>query len=207
MRFQRLLLLPVCAVLFFSCARRHDGNELAANLSSVDAYIKTGQADDALSLLKKTEKSAFSSYARIGIFRRYMLLGESDRAEKVLKKALKTLPENPELSAVYTHFLLRSERLDEALEFSRCLEGTSYGSLYSEAMLKKRMTTGEAQSTAHFLKDDLVPVYVEAYNGTGDDRWLRDSALIYLAVGDYEAAALLGFDKDMKLVTGFCSKL
>ncbi len=191
MRFCVACFLMVCALLA-GCSKRQDGGALAENLKTIDAYIKTGQAEDALSLLKKTEKYAYSASARIGVYKRYSLLGENNRAERVLKRAHKTLPENQELSAVYAYFLLHANRIDEALTVSHALEGGEYGSLYAEAVLKKRLAEIADEDKTHvFLRDELIPIYLDAYTGTQDEHWLRDSALVYLAVGNYMAAAAL----------------
>ncbi|MCR5724922.1 MAG: hypothetical protein K6G80_07550 [Treponema sp.] len=189
MRFRAVLLL-LAGTLFSACSSRHDGRDLAVQLKSVDEYIKTGQPEDAVALLKKAEKHAFSVNSRIGVYRRYILLGDVTRAEAVLQRARKALRDNLELSAVYAHFLLRQNRIDDALSVSASLRGSAYGSLYSEAMLKKQ-SAGPEQGVSVFLQDTLVPVYIDAYNGTGDDHWLRDSAVVYLAVGNYVAASTL----------------
>ncbi len=91
--------------------------------------------------LKKLEKKAYSSYDRLGIYKRYVLLGEKKLAEKVLIKGLKKLPKNPELSAIYVNFLLREGRIEEAFKISVCLEKTNYASMYSECVLRKALTS------------------------------------------------------------------
>ena len=182
-------------LLFFACSSHSEGSAFLTNLNAIDAYIKQAQTHDALSLLKKAEKQAYSAYARIGVYRRYMTLGEVAKAEKVLQRGLKSLRENTELSAVYAHFLLRQERVDDAIRVARCLEGSSYGSIYSEAVLKKRFATVRNDTTiitlTPFLTDELAPIYYDAYTGTKDERWLRDSALVSLASGDYAGAAAM----------------
>ena len=194
--------LSLCAMLVLgisltcvSCASRSEGSAFLSNLNAIDAYIKQSQPRDALKLLKKTEKDAYSAYARIGIYRRYMTLGERALAEKVLQRGLKRLHDNQELSAVYAHLLLRDGRTDSAIAVARCLEGTSYGSVYSEAVLKKRFAETRSGATVitilPFLSDELAPIYYDAYTGTNDSRWLRDSALVSLAGGNYDAAASL----------------
>ncbi|MBQ6780562.1 MAG: hypothetical protein IJP62_04945 [Treponema sp.] len=176
----------VAGIFLFSCSKS-DGQSFLSQLDGVDAYIRQGQTSDAMALLKKTEKNAFSAYARLGVYRRYMTLGETVLAEKVLVSGLKALHENPELTAVYSHFLLRQNRLDEAVETSRILAGTRYGSLYSEAVLKRAVSLSESG----LYSAGLASIYYDAYVGTGNSRWLVNSALVNLLQGDYQLAAEL----------------
>ena len=168
----------------FSCSNSTEPASFLSALDKVDSYIRTAQTSDALKLLNKTSKSAYSAYARIGIYRRYMTLGEKALAEKTLKKALKKIPQNLELSALYGVFLLRDGRLSEALSVSQCLSGTKYGSIYSECVLK----TVE-KDFLHLLNPKMASVFNDAYNATQDERWLINAVLPFLAAGDYANAA------------------
>lgn len=182
-----LVLSLLCAGLFFSCSKSENQSFLS-QLEHIDAFIRQGQPTDAMRLLKKAEKEAFSAFARLGIYRRYITLGERELAEKVLLNALKSLPDNAELTAVYAQFLLRQKRFDEAVEKSRALAGTRYGSLYSESVLRKVV---EHAKDGSFYSRDLASVYYDAFVGTGNTRWLMNSALLCLLAGDYETAAAL----------------
>ena len=193
-RFSFAAIVAGVCLACFSCSSQSEGSAFLTNLNTIDTYIKQGQPRDALKLLKKTEKQASSAYARIGMYRRYMTMGERALAEKVLQRGLRRLHNNAELSAVYAQLLLRDGRIDNAIAVARCLEGTSYGSLYSEAVLKKRFAENRGGTVINiqpFLSDDLAPIYYDAYTGTNDSRWLRDSALVALAGGNYDAAAAL----------------
>lgn len=127
------------ALCISSCSSHSEGSSFTSRLDSIDVFISQGSTDSAIKALKKLEKKAYSSYDRLGIYKRYTLLGEKKRAEKVLVKGLKKLPDNPELSAVYVNFLLREDRLDEAFKISRCLEKSEYVSMYSECVLRKAL--------------------------------------------------------------------
>ncbi|MCR4821819.1 MAG: hypothetical protein K5873_02985 [Treponema sp.] len=162
------------------------------DLESVDIFIKNGDTGEAMSLLKKAEKKAYSSFARIGVYRRYMTLGEEKRAENVLTKGLKKLPDNEELSAVYGHFLLRHDRLSEAVKVTACLEGGQYGSIRSEALMKTLLETENITDLSSPLFSlGFTSTYYDMYVGTNDSRWLRNCALIYLLSGDYSMASSL----------------
>ena len=59
--------------------------------------------------------------------RRALILDRSSFAQKVLQKALRHFPDNQELLAVYTHFLVSSGKSEEALRYGAKLEGGPYG--------------------------------------------------------------------------------
>lgn len=188
------ILALLCCFTVVSCSSHSEGSAFLTQLNAVDAFIKQSQTRDALALLKKAEKQAHSAYARIGVYRRYVTMGETALAERVLQRGLKVLRENQELSAVYAGFLLRQGRVNDAIPVARCLEGTSYGSIYSEAVLKKRLSENHGKNTVGaYLTDELAPIFYDAYTGTNDRRWLRDSALVSLASGKYADAAALQY--------------
>ena len=188
------LFFLLTGIFFASCSKSEDAS-FNSNLESVDIFIKNGDTGEAMRLLKKTEKKAYSSFARIGIYRRYMTLGEEKRAEAVLSKGLKKLPENPELSAVYGHFLLRKNRLSDAVSVTKCLEGTKYGSLRSEAIMKTLLDTDDlANISSPLFSREFSSTYYDMYVGTDDARWLRNCALVYLLRGEYSMASSLQQD-------------
>ena len=184
-------ILFLAGIFFASCSKSDDASFMSA-MESVDIFIKSGDTAEAMRLLKKSEKKAFSSFARLGIFSRYQLLGEDKRAENVLVTGLKKLPENPELSAIYSHFLMRADRLSEAIDVSKCLEGTKYGSIRSEAIMKKLLQSEDFNDFASpFFSQEISSAYYDTYVGTNDSRWLRNCALIYLLRGEYSMASSL----------------
>ena len=192
----------VCACFVFagflsSCSVKDDSKGFMSAMDSVDIYIKNGDVNEALKLLKKSEKKAFSSYARLGVYRRYAQLGEEKLARKTLENAFKKLPDNPEIEAVYGNYLLKHGETEKSLKITEKLSGTKYGSIHSEAMLKS--LTGDFFASQSALKDEKSPLfekeisssYFDIYAGTGDRRWLRNCALIYLMRGDYSLASSL----------------
>lgn len=186
-----LVSIFLTGIFFVSCSKSDDSAFLST-MESIDIFIKNGDTSEAMRLLKKSEKKAFSSFARIGIYRRYISLGEEKRAEKVLIKGLKKLPENPELTAVYGHFLLRRGNLLKAIDITKCLEGTKYGSIRSEAIMKKLLQTEDlAELSKQLFSREISSTYYDTYAATDDARWLRNCAVIYLLRGDYSAAASL----------------
>lgn len=184
--------------LFCSCTLRNSSKDFMSSMASVDIFIKNGDVNEALKLLKKSEKQAFSSYARLGIYKRYVQLGEEKLAKKTLEKAYKKLPENHEIQAVYGNYLLKSGDSTSALKVTSNLAGTNYGSIRAEAMLRK-LLGGENSENLDNLKNEASPLfekeisssYYDIYAETGDPRWLRNCALIYLMRGDYAMASSL----------------
>ena len=182
------IFLAVCSfssLFFSSCKMQATRSSFTGMLDDIDYFIVQGMNNDALTELKKAEKYTYDSWSRIGIYRRYMQLGESKRAEDVLKKGLKKNPKNPEMSAVYAQFLMRSGKHTDALNVAECLQGTRFGSLYAEAYFANLGGAVSLFNEAHFQ------IFYDAYVGSHDLYWLRNCALICVKDGDYERAALL----------------
>lgn len=208
---------------FVSCSSHSEGSSFTSRLDAIDVFISQNSPESAIKALKKLEKKAYSSYERLGIYKRYILLGEKKVAEKVLVKGLKKLSGNPELSAVYGNFLLREGRLEEAFSVSQCLENSDYSSIYAECVLRKALVSldskGEVLEEAFspvkkkskrtmkaseflpaktpeeiklvFCSDKFVPIYIGAYKGSGDSRWIYNAASVLMRTGDYRDAAEL----------------
>ncbi|MBQ0052809.1 MAG: hypothetical protein KBT11_12245, partial [Treponema sp.] len=154
-----------------------------------DSYIKNGEMTEAVKILKKSEKKAVTPISRMGIYKRYLVLGEEKQAEKIIQNALKKYPENLELNAVYGIYLLRKDRLDEAVKTSAILEGTKYGCVHSEAVLKKLLAAKESEISDALYSRQISPVYFDIYAATDDVRWLRNCAMTYLLRGEYTRAS------------------
>lgn len=191
--FCKIFLMIVAAVMFcgcfFSCSKNITVSSLTGTLDEVDRYIIQGQSEAALKLLVKTDKKSLPPVARLGIYRRYVKLGETARAEKLIKSCLKKNPNDKQLLAVYSSILLKKKNIKEALSVSKKLSGTEYGSLYAEALLRSRLENADAvYSFDDFCSDDYVQVYFDAYSGSKDNRWLRNCAVINLVKGKTEQA-------------------
>lgn len=193
-----------------SCAVKGDSKNFMSSMAGVDIFIKNGEVNDALKLLKKSEKKAFSSYARLGIYKRYLQLGEDKLALKTLEKACKKLPENPEILAVYGNYLFKNGKTSAALKITEKLSGTKYGSVHAEAMLKTLLEGNPENlksAESPFFEKRISSDYYDIYAETGDSRWLRNCALIYLMAGDYKMASSLQpenlLDSDDALFWGF----
>lgn len=188
------LLFSFILFCFPACRMRAEQNSLTSQFDVIDALVLQNQMQSALKELKKTEKRAFDSWTYIGIFKRYMALGESDRAEKVLKKALKKNGGNVELQAVYSSFLLRAGRLDEAGKVAAKLRGTKYASLYSEYILRKsaeEAAESKEGKLAFYTKKEFYQIFLDAYATSKNPVWLRNCAVFNLLNGDYGIAASL----------------
>ena len=168
---------------------------LTSQFETIDALINQSQMDLAVKSLKKIEKKAHDNWSNIAVFKRYILLGEKERADLLLKKALKKNSENLELLAVYSNFLIKENRFDEAKNYAKKLCGTKYSSLYSELILKSAVnqkTQNENSSKSLFYDEQqFYQIYLDAYNSTKNPIWLKNCAVFDLTNGYFEKASLL----------------
>jgi len=184
------LVVSIFSIVTLCVSCQNDENKaysFQSSINKIDVYIKCNQTSEALSLLKKSEKFAYDPFSQIGLYKRYNLLGEKALAEKTLRKAIKKFPKSNELLAVYGNYLLRDDRIVEAEKLTKPLSGTKYGSIYSEAVLKKN----SSNSFAVYLTKDFSLVYKDIYNRTYNSAWLVNAALVEVANGEYLAASLL----------------
>lgn len=183
-----VLFLPV----FFSCSNQAEEKSVSSVLDQIDILINQEQLKDAERELNKIEKKSYSSWVEIGIFKRYVKLNLFEKAERTITRAIKKNPKNNELNAVYAHFLLRNGRTEDALAVGKGLQGTRYGSVYSEAVFRDVLEKSKKSELAKiFLAPDYFSVYFDAYNGSKNMTWLKNCALLHLAAGSYEKAAAI----------------
>lgn len=181
-----VLFLPV----FFSCSNHAEEKSVSSALDQIDILINQEQFKDAERELDKVEKKSYSSWIEIGIFKRYIKLNLLGKAEKTIVRAIKKNPKNIELNAVYAHFLLKNGRIEESLSVGKNLQGSRYGSVYSEAVFRNVLDKSKKTELEKiFLESEYFPVYYDAYVGTKNSAWLRNCALLRLAHGSYEKAA------------------
>ena len=81
--FFTFLLFSLILFCFTGCRMRAEQNSLTSQFDIIDALVMQNQMQSALKELKKAEKRAYDSWTYIGIYKRYITLGESDRAEKL----------------------------------------------------------------------------------------------------------------------------
>ncbi len=181
-----VLFLPV----FFSCSNNAVEKSISSALDQIDIFINQEQFKDAERELDKIEKKSYSSWVEIGIFKRYIKLDLLEKAERTIVRAIKKNPKNYELNAVYAHFLLKNGRIAESLSVGKVLQGSRYGSIYSEAVFRNVIEKSKKSELAEiFLSSEYFPVYYDAYVGSKNSEWLRNCALLRLALGSYENAA------------------
>lgn len=214
------VLCCLAAVFICSCSSHSEGASFISSLDSIDASISQNAPEDAVRALKKLGKKAYTSYEHLGIYKRYMLLGETARAEKILKKGIKKLGRDFELCAVYANFLLRQDRLEDAFSVSQALAGSPYDSLYAECVLRKALRS--VQEGGHVLEEsfqpvskrkrradeipvyrsadeikeifcsaEFVPIYESAFKGSQDSLWIFNAASVLMRGGEYKRAASL----------------
>lgn len=189
-----ILILFITLFCLSSCSVKAEQKSLTAQFETIDALIRQNQFKDAVKELKKLEKKAFDSWSYIGIYKRYSLMGNKELSEKILLKALKNNNENLELLAIYSDFLLKNNRIDEAVEKSKSLKGTRYGSIYSEAVLtKSARTITEMQNNLleYYKNDKFYEIYLDAYKASKNPIWLRNCAVYDMTKGYYSEAVKL----------------
>ena len=188
--------LAVCAAAallgtLVSCSAKSSAMSITSALDEADRYIAQGYPKDALKILSSCEKRILNPMEAIGVYKRYLALDQKKPAENVLKKNLKKNPDNLELNAVYVSFLKNSERSGEAFKLSKILRGTKYGGLYSELLFRSILEAEEDRGLEFYISQEAAALYVDAYNTSGDNAWLRNAALCGLSKGDYGDAAAL----------------
>lgn len=173
----------------FSCSKKSiTVNSITGTFDEIDRDISLGQTQDAVNLLKKLDKPSLAPNVRLGIYRRYVQLGENEKAEKVLVSALKKNSNDKMLIAVYSNLLLKKGKIKEAYSLSKKLSGTKYGSIYAEALLRNEKSSGSGVTYMDYFVPDYIPVYADAYAGSLDNRWIRNCAAINLVRGELTQA-------------------
>ncbi len=186
--------VALCGTLI-SCSSRAKAVSITAALDEADRYIAQGYPKDALKILASCEKKILSPMEAIGVYKRYLQLEQKKAAEKTLKNSLKKNPDNLELNAVYCNFLDKQGKSEEAFKRAALLRGTNYGSLYSEYYLRQEADQANSREQSFFLSDQMQSLYIDAYNGSGDNAWLRNAALCSMKKGEYGDAAQMVPDR------------
>ena len=207
-----LFLVPVVLSCLFSCSAHYEGGSVTSLLDAADRYIQAGDADSAFSALSQAEKQAVSTYERLGVYKRYLSLGDYGRAEKTIKNAIKKDSSSKELYAVYGNLLIDQNKISKALKITKNLSGTKYASVYAEAFLRNAAESGKsanelfgsratkedklwkkdpARKNELFYDSRFSTIYHDAYLGTGKYRWNWNAAAVQMKRGHYmEGAAL-----------------
>ena len=183
----------ILAMMFFSCSFRLKSKsiQVSASFDEIDQCILLGQTADAMKLLEKLAKRYADPATAISVYKRYALMGETKLCEKLLSKANKKNPDSMELTALYCHLLTGIEKIPEALKVGKKLVGTKYGSIYAEAFLRSVYSEKESKNFDYYCSQEFINVFVDAYNGSYDNAWLRNAAVAYLKDGEYLNAASL----------------
>lgn len=174
--------------IFSSCTVETSQKSFISSLDKVDALISQGLFKEAKEELIPLEKKAYDIWFSLGIYKRYVKILENNRAEKLLLKTLKKNSKNLELNAVYTSFLLKNKRINEALSYGKILQNTKYGSIYSQAVLQNVIDNSNQNILSVFNKD-YYSVYYDAYKGTNESSWLINCAVLDLVLGNYVKAS------------------
>lgn len=186
--------LLVCAAValcgtILSCSSKARAVSITAALDEADRYITQGYPKDALKILSSCEKRILNPMEAVGVYKRYLALDQKKAAERILKNSLKKNPDNLELNAVYAIFLDRAGFYDKAFKRAALLRGTKYGSVYAEFLLRRQEQEEGEKSFDFYFSPEMNAIYIDAYNGSGDNAWLRNAALCSMRKGEYGDAA------------------
>lgn len=188
-RFLCVLALGAIGAAFISCSSKSRAMSMTSALDEADRYIAQGYPKDALKILSDCEKKILSPMEAIGVYKRYLALDNKKAAEKTLKANLKKNPDNLELNAVYVSFLKKNGKFDEALKQSSILRGSKYGGLHSELYFESLKKSQEERAARFFWEPQMQGFYIDAFNSSHDNAWLRNAALCAMAAGNYGDAA------------------
>ncbi|GMO58252.1 MAG: hypothetical protein Ta2A_03670 [Treponemataceae bacterium] len=178
-------ILLLVSVAVFSCAVSVSDAAFTAKLAEIDTTLSAGDTRGAIKKLNSLQKKAKSANYVLGIYRRYMLVGEKKRAASCLKNGIKLHADNQMLLYVWAWFLWTESRFDEAQEAALKLTETAYLPLKLEIELR---VMREFQD---FSRIALVPLYKAAHQKTANEKWLMNTAILYAAKGDFKSAVAL----------------
>lgn len=167
-----VLLIVSSLLVLTSCTKKSANFSFATSMDTVDSMIALGQMKEANDLLKDASTVASEPNEWFAIYKRYIRTGNTKEAGKLMKKAYKKCSGNAEVAAVYAHHLIQEKNYDDAYKVAVRLENTPYGSILSELRLKK------AKAENNYLKREFVQTFCDAAYATGNDRYLRNAAVI-----------------------------
>lgn len=167
-----VLLIVSSLLVLTGCTKKSANFSFATSMDTVDSMIALGQMKEANDLLKDASTVASEPNEWFAIYKRYIRTGNTKEAGKLMKKAYKKCPGNAEVAAVYAHHLIQEKNYDDAYKVAVRLENTPYGSILSELRLKK------AKAESNYLKREFVQTFCDAAYATGNDRYLRNAAVI-----------------------------
>lgn len=187
-----ILLAALCLFFCSKCNTKASGLSFTASLDMIDRAISQGSTRDAVEELKKLEKRAYSSFERLSIYKRYMLLSEKESAERVLKNGLEKLPNNSELRSVYANFLIRQNKIAAAKKHAELLKETKYASLLSECEIFEQLEKNKKENLdakEEFSAFRFIPLYRAAFETSGNSKWIFNAASLLMKNGMYRQAA------------------
>ena len=180
------LFLAVCGTaLFCSCNQKSSAISFPLAMDEADNYIKAGKIKEADAVLKSVSKNASSVAEYLSLYKRFVRMNNNSDAEKIIKKAYSKYSDKAEIEAIYAHFLLNHNQLEQALKIAKNLEGTRYGSILTEIKLR------QAKIDNDYLKREFVTSFTDAAYATGNDAYLRNAAIIEAYNGFIDAAMAL----------------
>lgn len=197
-----------------SCKMKAEQNSLTNHFEIIDSLISENLFKDAVDELKKTEKQCYDSWSYLGVYKRYQQISETELAGKTIANAINKNPKNQELLAVYADYLIQQQDYDKAEDISKNLQGTKYGSFYSEAVLRNlekklndnsfieknkrkkqkksdKKEIAELSISDYYKNPDYYSIYYDAYTSSLNPIWIRNCAIFQLEQGLFDNASIL----------------
>jgi tetratricopeptide (TPR) repeat protein len=175
-------------IFLTACNIAVSDEEYTAKISEIDALVSNRNL--AVRRLNTLSKRVYGTSQRLGIYRRFMELGETDAAQKALAAWLGQQPDSPELVAVQVWSLIEQKRFEEAEAKAALLRSTPFSSLAGELHFRKALS-GNYDNPALIFKDVSPDMFYSIYAGTRDEASLLNAAALYAANGEIERAVTL----------------
>lgn len=179
---KKAFLYGFCIILLISCSNKATHTSFIAKLDEADSFILYSQFTNAEKALKTAEKMAQSDLHYIAIYKRLYKMKKMDSCERLIKKMYKKYGYKTEIQALYTHFLLETRNYTKALQVSKDLQGTKYGSLYAESLFS--LTEKERD----FFSAEYIKAYIDAYSTTGNPSYSLNAASLLAGLGRFRDA-------------------
>lgn len=193
-----LLIVILVGIFVSSCSFSSSETAVYNTFEEIDSLIELRDYKSAWKLLKKTSKRITNPVETLGIIKRSYILQEKDFALEYIEESLKSFPDNEELLALFSYSLINDNKYEKALPYAKKLEGTKYGSIYSELRFilddleiqtyNKDKNNDEKHIYLDYYSTYYAQAYADIYNSTGNSNYLKNVALVFALNGQLEEA-------------------
>src|SRR5574344_335724 len=104
--FSIIFVMVLLSTGFFSCRMKASASYFTDELVKVDELLSNNESKKAVKLLNALVSKASDGYEYLGLYKRFISIGDSPGADQCLLTGLKKLPDNIQLVAVYVYDLI-----------------------------------------------------------------------------------------------------